>query len=270
MLRKAKDAGVFGYSVWGGEPLLRKDLAGILEYAKKIGLTTMVITNGYFLKEKYREILPHTDYLIVSIDFDSEMHDEMRGTKGIWKRAVEGIELCKGVKTKVFINSVITNRNYDKVEELLALSGRLGVMHAFEAMDITEEYFKPADVFRPTQDQLKTAFSKMIELKKKGYNIYNSMGFLKNFSKKKKYTCHFPKIFIVIDAHGNIYSCQDNSWGNIKNADFKKVFSDKEFKKFCKKAEPCNKCNVTCVVEASSAYSLSPYYLLNQIRKISQ
>jgi MoaA/NifB/PqqE/SkfB family radical SAM enzyme len=268
MLKKAKEVGIFGYSVWGGEPLLRKDLPEILEFAKKMGLITMVITNGYFLKDRYKEILPHTDYLIVSIDFDDDMHDEMRGAKGIWKRAIEGIELCKGSKTKVVINSVITNLNYNKVEGLLDLSRRLGVMHAFEAMDITEEYFKPANAFRPTEDQLKVAFSKMIELKKKGYNVYNSVGFLENFSKKKKYTCHFPKIFIIVDAHGNISSCQDNSWGSIKNTDFKKVFSSPEFKKFCKKVEACNKCNVACVVESSFAYSLNPYYLFNEVAKI--
>jgi len=234
LIKKAKDAGIIGYSVWGGEPLLRRDLPEILEFAKEAGLITMVITNGYFLKEKYKEILPFTDFLIVSIDFDDDMHDEMRGAKGIRKRAIEGIELCKNSETKIIINSVISNRNYDKIEGLLALSRRLNVMHAFEAMDITEEYFKPADSFRPTDDQLKSAFSKIIAFNKKGYNIYNSIGYLENFSKKKKYTCHFPKILIVVDAHGDISSCHNNSWGNAKNIDFDKIFSNRDFKYFCK------------------------------------
>ncbi|HEY9246780.1 MAG TPA: radical SAM protein, partial [Candidatus Methanoperedens sp.] len=259
-----------GYSVWGGEPLLREDLHEILAFAKKMGLVNMLVTNGSLLKERYKEILPYTDFLTVSIDSNDDLHDKMRGMKGIRERAIEGIKLCKEKRkeTKIIINTVINRLNYRKIGELMELSHELDVIHAFEPIDTTEDHFKVSDTFMPTQNQLKEAFSKIIELKKKGYKVENSFGYLKNFSYEKKYRCHFPKILIVVDAHGNTFSCVDNGWGNVKDRRLKDIFVDNDFKAFCKRVEKCNKCNVSCVIESSFTYSLNPLFLLKTIKKL--
>lgn len=270
LLRQAREAGMIGYSVWGGEPLLRKDLPEILAYAKKMGLVNMLVTNGFLLREKHKEILPFTDFIAVSIDSNDDLHDKMRGIKGIRERAIEGIRLCRehGPKTKIMVNTVINRLNYNKIEDLLKLSKELGVVHTFEPIDVTEDYFKTANDFMPTMEQLKEAFSKIIALKKKGYRVENSIGYLNNFSHKKKYVCHFPKILFVVDAHGNSFSCMNNAWGNIKTKSLKEIFKDKEFKSFCKRSEKCNKCNVSCVIESSFAYSLNPLFLIGTIKKL--
>ncbi|MFQ6009814.1 MAG: radical SAM protein, partial [Candidatus Aenigmatarchaeota archaeon] len=122
MLEKARKAGMGGYTAWGGEPLLRKDLPEILRFAKKNKLITTVITNGFSLKERCDEIAPFTDYLIVSIDSNDELHDKMRGVKGIRKRAIDGIIACKKTRMKTVINSVISNLNMDRIDGLFELS----------------------------------------------------------------------------------------------------------------------------------------------------
>lgn len=270
LLKDAKDVGMIGYSVWGGEPLLHEDLPEILAFAKKMGLVNMLVTNGYLLKERHEEILSYTDFLTVSIDSNDDLHDKMRGMKGIRERAIEGIILCKkkGKKTKIIINTVINRFNYNKIEDLLNLSRELDVIHAFEPIDITEDHFKVSNTFMTTQEQLKEAFLKIIELKKKGYKVENSFDYLKNFSYDKKYKCHFPKILMVVDAHGNTFSCTDNGWGNVKDRRLKDIFIGNDFKAFCKRAEKCNKCSVSCVIESSFTYSLNPLFLLNTIRKL--
>lgn len=270
LLKDAKDAGMIGYSVWGGEPLLHKDLPEILAFSKKMGLVNMLVTNGFLLKERHEEILPYTDFLTVSIDSNDSLHDKMRGMKGIRDRAIEGIRLCKKKrkKTKIIINTVINSLNYNKIEELLKLSHELGVIHAFEPIDTTEDYFKISNIFMPTQDQLKEAFLKIIELKKKGYKVENSFDYLENFSHEKKYKCHFSKILMVVDAHGNTFSCTNNGWGNVKDRRLKDIFDDDSFKMFCKRAEKCNKCSTSCVIESSFTYSLNPLFLLNTIKKL--
>jgi len=264
MLEDVKNTGISFYTAMGGEPLIRKDLPVVLQYAKKLGLITDVVTNGFYLKERYNEILPYTDVLAVSIDSNDELHDEMRGVDGIRSRAIEGIKLCKNKQTKIIINSIITNANLNKIEGLLKLSKELDVSISFQPMDIYKEY---NEKFNPTEEELQKAFSNIIDYKKKGYPIVNSFKYLQNFSNKKQYICHGPKCFINIESNGNISSClnvHDKNWGNIKKIKLIDVFNSKEFRDFCKQVERCNVCNVSCAIESSIAYSLDPKFLFDK------
>ncbi len=268
LLEKAKKAGMVSYTVWGGEPLLRKDLPEILQFAKKKGFITTVITNGFFLKERCEEITPFTDLMIVSIDSNDSLHDKMRGVEGILKRAIDGIEKCKKTKTKVIMNSVISKLNLDKIEGLLELSKKLNVPIAFEPMDINPGY---NEHLKTTNKELKTAFSRIIRYKKSGYKVINSIQYLQNFSKQKKYVCHAPKCYIAVSAHGKIESCvgtNSKCWGNIKETSFEEIFNSLDFKDFCKKMEMCNKCNVSCVIESSLMYSLNPWVIIDKIKNL--
>lgn len=265
MLEKARKAGMGGYTAWGGEPLLRKDLPEILRFAKKNKLITTVITNGFSLKERCDEIAPFTDYLIVSIDSNDELHDKMRGVKGIRKRAIDGIIACKKTRMKTVINSVISNLNMDRIDGLFELSRELDVPLTFEPMEPME--FDPGynEQFKLTPDELREVFSKIIKYKKSGYKVVNSIQYLRNFSDRKQYVCHAPKFYVTVDAQGNITTCF-KGWGNIKEKSFEEIFRSAEFKEFGKKMEKCNKCNASCIIETSLAYSLNPLFLLDKIK----
>ena len=265
MLENAKKAGIIMYAAQGGEPLLRKDLPLILQYAKKLNFVTTVITNGFYLKERLYEILPYTDYLFVSIDSNDGLHDELRGLKGLREKAIEGIRSCKNSKTKITINSVICNLNLDKVEGLAELSEELAIPIIFQPMGVYKGY---NENLKPTQTELKKTFSKIIEMKKAGYKISNSYNYLQHIIRNKSYVCHAPKCFTYVKPNGNIESCCfifDKVWGNVKEKKFKEIFEGKEFKEFCKKMEKCNYCCVYAVIEASYLYSLNPRYLFKNI-----
>ncbi len=266
MIEKAKDAGMVGYVSWGGEPLLRKDLPDILKHAKENRFFTTIITNGYFLKDRYNEIAPFTDFLIVSIDSYDKLHNEMRGIEGMLERVIEGVKLCKKTKMKIIMNTVVSKLNLDKIEGLLELSRKLGIPITFEPMEVWTKY---NEHLRPTDEELKTVFSKIIDYKKSGYKIGNSIQYLQSFSNKKQYICHAPKCYITVDAQGNIgniNSCLNKSWGNIRDKSFKELFNDKKYKEFCKSSEKCNKCDVSCVIESSLAYSLNPLFVFDKVK----
>lgn len=268
MLKDAKKAGITMYVVEGGEPLLRNDLSKILQYAKKLDFDTTVVTNGYNLKEREGEITNFTDSLVVSIDSNDELHDEMRRSKGLLKRAIKGIKSCKNKGMKIFINSVLCRQNLNKIEGLVNLSEELAVPIIFQPMDIYKGY---NEHLRPTQPELHKTFSKIIKLKKAGYNIANSYHYLEYISENKEYSCHAPKCFTYVKPNGDIVSCCDlidKVWGNTKDTQFKEIFASREFKKFCKKMEKCNECSVNAVIEISLAYSLHPRYLLEKIRSL--
>lgn len=61
MLDDTKKANIKIYTVMGGEPLMKKDLPKIVKYSKKLGFFVNLVTNGYFLKDRYKEIIPFVD-----------------------------------------------------------------------------------------------------------------------------------------------------------------------------------------------------------------
>jgi len=265
MLRKAREAGIVSYTAWGGEPLLRQDLHEILECAKSEGFITQIITNGYLLEERRDELAPNTDFLIVSIDSADSLHNELRGVDGILQKAIDGIKAWKQTETRIVINSVIAKANKDKIGGLVGLSESLEVPISFEPMQVNEEN----EEYRFSDGELKRIFAKIAKYKKSGSRIVNSLPYLRNFFDGKNYVCHYPKLFVKVEADGEVNSCDDGLdkyWGNINDISFQEIFQSKEYEEFCKRAEKCDICDVSCVIESSLGYSLNPQYIIDKIR----
>lgn len=56
LLDDCKEAGIRSIRLYGGEPLLHKDLARIVEYALSLGLNPWLTTNGILLREKIDDL----------------------------------------------------------------------------------------------------------------------------------------------------------------------------------------------------------------------
>lgn len=120
----------------GGEPLLREDVFELARYASKRGFKVTMGTNGTLLGDRVAKRLKSSGVRKIAISLDSSMpekHDEFRGVKGSWERAVEGIRACRRNGIDVQINTTITQRNYNEIAGILDLAERLGAkdLHAF-------------------------------------------------------------------------------------------------------------------------------------------
>lgn len=86
----------------GGEPLLRKDIWELLEYAKQIGLRTVISTNGTLIDlataQKIKSLA--VSYVGISLDGLEQINDEFRGVKGAFARTLQGIKNCQKVGQK--------------------------------------------------------------------------------------------------------------------------------------------------------------------------
>ena len=82
IFRQMADAGTMRIGVWGGEPLMRKDITELCAYARKLGMYVSLDSNGYFIPSK-PEILDNIDHLVLSYDGPKEAHDKNR-EKGSW------------------------------------------------------------------------------------------------------------------------------------------------------------------------------------------
>jgi MoaA/NifB/PqqE/SkfB family radical SAM enzyme len=89
----------------GGEPLLRRDLFEVLKSAKTSSFKSIILqTNGLLIKKLHKEIndSPITK-VCISIDGLKATNDVIRGIKGYFDLAMEGIQLLKGKEIAIAI-----------------------------------------------------------------------------------------------------------------------------------------------------------------------
>jgi Fe-coproporphyrin III synthase len=104
----------------GGEPLVRKDLFELVEYAKSKGLRTVLSSNGTLINEETARKIKQVgfSYVGISIDGIQEKHDFFRGVKGAFEKAINGIRFLKQYNQKVGLRLTLTKYN---IEDLPAI-----------------------------------------------------------------------------------------------------------------------------------------------------
>ncbi len=122
-------------SIEGGEPLLRKDLVGIVGAFGKHHIP-MLFTNGWHVTEDMARALWDAGLVHagVSIDYpDSERHDRKRGLQGATERAWRAVETFRRTAPnggkQVFVMTVLMESNWQDMEALLRKSEAAGVGH---------------------------------------------------------------------------------------------------------------------------------------------
>ena len=153
IMPEARRIGVGVIRFTGGEPLLHAGLRELVQIAAGYGAAPSVITNGHQLPAQVESLASAgLKQVIVSIDAaTAETHDSLRGTRGLFDRALDGLRksLECGLVTRV--NTVVGPHNFADMPELQAKLAELGV-HQWELSAIKLErqvvYPDPADVVR--------------------------------------------------------------------------------------------------------------------------
>lgn len=114
ILQKLKEAGVEKITFAGGEPFLYKNLTDLIIYAKTIGLTTSIITNGWFLTDSFLSSMKdYLDWIGVSVDSVREETNRNIGRvhKGFTMHYYSLIQEIKDCGYKLKINTVVNRYN---------------------------------------------------------------------------------------------------------------------------------------------------------------
>ena len=128
----------------GGEPLMDKDIWKVIKRAKENFMYVSVATNGTLITPKVAKRLSDAgvDYVEISLDsVNPEKHDEFRGVKGAWDKAVTGIKNAVAERTyQVGLASTITRINFDELEELMnfAIELKVDKFFAFNFIPVGE------------------------------------------------------------------------------------------------------------------------------------
>lgn len=120
-LRILRNKGLEAINFTGGEPLLRKDISELIRFAKEIGLTTILSTNGLLLKQRLPEFAESIDFIGLPLDSDDKkIHNDMRPTKIITNHFGLILDLIQLINSKysrigIKINTLVSKRNMDNV-----------------------------------------------------------------------------------------------------------------------------------------------------------
>jgi radical SAM protein with 4Fe4S-binding SPASM domain len=118
----------FGIYLWGGEPFLYSKIYQLIDYIHSKGLYITINTNGTFNADEI--IKSKVDRLNISIDGLEELHDEIRGVKGTFKKVIYEIKKMKSSEEFcpfIASNSVITSKNYKKLYDLILFLNSLNI-----------------------------------------------------------------------------------------------------------------------------------------------
>ena len=107
----------------GGEPLVRKDLPDLAEYAVQKGMRAVISTNGTLITPAMAQKLKDIglSYVGISLDGMESINDQFRGVKGAFKSAMKGIENCQAAGIKVGLRFTISKANVDEIPKVFDL-----------------------------------------------------------------------------------------------------------------------------------------------------
>ena len=212
----------------GGEPLLWRDgsyrLHDLVLYARKHFLRVAVTTNGTLPLD-----VP-SQTLWVSLDGLKETHDYLRSNSFD--------QICSNIKKtmhpRVFIHCTLNRRNWRNVDDLAKWVHEMPTLKG-----LTVQFFYPyhqgEDDLSLSPEERRAVIIKLLELKKSGLPILNSVGRLKAMI-DNSWRCH-DDLLINVDPDGTITKgCYVKSRGEIN----------------------CDACGFTPVAEASGALDFFP------------
>ena len=163
----------------GGEPFLWSDgdyrLEDLVQYARQKFFRVGITTNGTL------PITTNADVVWVSIDGLQQTHEKNRG------KCFEKImaNIAASAHRNILAHITINRLNYQEIPTLVEFLSK-------KVRGITVQFYYPFpnsdDLWLPEQDRI-TALNQLIELKRTGFPIFNSIATLEGL-KKNTWKCH--------------------------------------------------------------------------------
>ena len=118
-------------AVTGGEPLMRKDLFDIMEYAVSLGFSWGITSNGMLINKSMLKKMEKANMATVSISIDGleKTHEEFRKVPNSFSKILRGIKMMQEspVIQIVQVTTVVNKKNIHELEDLYHLLLENGV-----------------------------------------------------------------------------------------------------------------------------------------------
>ena len=129
ILEQAKPLGLTTVKLTGGEPLLHPQIHDILEFIRMDSVALTIETNGVLCTPKLAQDIAACKRAFVSVSLDgvdAEIHEWVRGVKGCFEAALDGIRNLVSVGFKPQIIMTLMRHNQHQMEAMVRLAESLG------------------------------------------------------------------------------------------------------------------------------------------------
>jgi MoaA/NifB/PqqE/SkfB family radical SAM enzyme len=268
----------------GGETLLYRELYPLLEHLKQADLRVHIITNGMLLG-RYAEVIVKEDlveHFTVSVDGLPDTHDQIRGGKDIFKRAMAGIRTIDKFKQqfgketpRINVNFVVSTWNYVQMRDFAELMRD----EPIDWLNFQHLQYTSADIARQHNRVFKQKFGITTEqwdafviedVGIDGDRLVESMRAVKageypyritwlpdlpDEEIKRYYSDHFdsnrrcisPWAYAAILPSGNVSPCLQYFMGNLNEQGFKEIWNNEQYVQFRREVKKglfpvCDRC----------------------------
>ncbi len=258
--------GTVRINLTGGEPLLRKDIGGIVKYIRNKGIHVGMNSNGSLVPQKIN-VLKNIDILMLSFDGPKKIQDRQR-QPGSYEDIVNALKLAGKYNIKVILYTVLTKDNIKYVNYILdfAKQFKTYVMFSpvnqfpFQEKQRNNSFYVPIDVYKKT-------IKKLIHYKKQGNScIVNSLTGLRHlydWPHHRKINCAAAKIYYRIQPDGDVYGC-GNFVSKSSKVNCLRLGVEKALRGI--NINPCENCWCANRVEMNFVWSLYPEAVFNAIK----
>jgi len=282
LYREAARAGFAQLVVWGGEPLLRDDLGDVLAVAKRVGLYTTLISNGWLMAARWPELRGNVDALILSVDDVGVAHDRLRAMPGLYGRVGEfALSLqADPLAPLLLLNTVLSRQNLGALSRVavVAKSWRAGLFFCpMETGQMQSTGFvESLSHLALTPEELSAAAREARRLGGEGYPILATgayLDLLENDPGLAGYRCRAPHSLMTVGADGAVRDCRrhDQPIANVmelraSGQALSEALALPRRRELLAEADSCSACNNPDVIELSWLWDLRPVMLKKFVR----
>ncbi|RKY33722.1 MAG: radical SAM protein [Candidatus Duberdicusella sinuisediminis] len=248
-----------------GEPLIYKDIAEAITYAKGRGLDVALTTNGVFLNEKFlKEAFSSLSWLRVSFNaptprkysfiHGTKKEDFYRATENIKKAVI--LKKKKKLSTVLGVQFLLLEENAKDIGKMIKLSKSLGVDYLI---------IKPYSYHPKSKNYLKVNYKKFLSLgkriskyeDKKFKIIFRERAILSLVNRRIYKRCLGLSFWAYLSSDGSLYACSSFLgdkrfiYGNIYKESFKKIWRSEKRREIIKTMQDWDtkKCRSACRLE---------------------
>jgi len=242
-LRDLVDEG-FEIDFGGGEALMRKDVLELVSYAKSLGFRNAIASNGYLINEDMAKRIVDSglDSIVLSLDsLKPEIHDSMRGLKGVAERVFKAIGYLRKHSKDIHIGicTIIMEQSLDGIIDLAEwVNTNRDKMNSILFMAPMQQNNTPCDLewFKKTEynfiwpkngKKVQEVLDELLRRRKLGHWIGDSVPQLEAFKMYfenpakfvKKSPCNLDRA-VHASSVGDMYMCYRHGViGSIRNGD---------------------------------------------------
>lgn len=255
MLRKLKDHGVQHITFIGGEPFVHQHAVRTIRYAKHLGFSIAISTNGQLLSS-LQKTLPYIDLFATAFFADQHVHERQRGV-GTYHNVLKAISMSKKQHKKIITHFIISKETITCLEDTLNFAMKEGFFVSLQPRH--KEFFSLTPTMKDDEIHLKS-----IQRIASHPALIHSRTYLKQLGEQGHIKFNDCPVFghsAVISPSGNMGNCYDFMQGENGN----EIGWEKAIAALSRPG--CSTCRYGCHSEDGLLFKFTPDAIKNLVVK---